>query len=170
MVEGTQRRSLVIVLLFLLANGCVGVSDVNRQAPPDSEQPIVAGSLAEQVHELVNRHRAAAGLEPLVWNPTLSSLAAEHSRLMASGDRPFGHDAFEERVAAARQALGVSTAAENVATNNYPESQAADRVVEGWLNSPGHRRNIDGDFQLSGVGVARTSEGVYFATQLYAAP
>jgi hypothetical protein len=30
----------------------------------------------------------------------------------------------------------------------------AREVVDGWLHSPGHRRNIEGDFRLTGIGLA----------------
>jgi uncharacterized protein YkwD len=163
------RIGLRFIAAALLAASCSGLP-TRQETPEEPGSGAAPGSLDLQIHEQVNRHRQSAGLPPLTWSSVLADLAAAHSRRMASGEVPFGHDGFEERVATARQAIGVSRAAENVATNNYPVGEAAARVVQGWLASPGHRRNIDGAFQLTGVGVARTSSGTYFATQLYAAP
>jgi hypothetical protein len=43
--------------------------------------------------------------------------------------------------------------------------------VEGWLKSPGHRRNLlDHQATQSGVGVALRSEGTYFFTQIFLFP
>jgi uncharacterized protein YkwD len=43
----------------------------------------------------------------------------------------------------------------------------AREVVDGWLNSPGHRRNIEGDFRLTGIGIAKRSDGMVYFTQIF---
>jgi uncharacterized protein YkwD len=122
------------------------------------------------VHDRVNARRQSLGLPALTWHSTVAQLAADHSARMANGSRPFGHDGFEERIASAAATLTVSSASENVATNNYPVDRVAQQVVDGWISSSGHRRNLEGDFQLTGVGVARSPAGDYFVTQIYLAP
>jgi uncharacterized protein YkwD len=57
---------------------------------------------------------------------------------------------------------------ENVASNSFPRTVVARIVVRGWLDSPGHRRNLQGNYALTGIGVVRSANGEYFATQLYA--
>ena len=42
--------------------------------------------------------------------------------------------------------------------------------MTGWLQSPGHRRNIEGDFDLTGIGIVRVAAGTYFFTQLFVTP
>jgi uncharacterized protein YkwD len=44
---------------------------------------------------------------------------------------------------------------------------SAKEVVEGWLNSPGHKRNIEGDFTLTGIGVAKNNKGIIYYTQIF---
>jgi uncharacterized protein YkwD len=39
--------------------------------------------------------------------------------------------------------------------------------VQGWLNSPGHLKNIQGDFDLTGIGVVKTAQNRYYFTQLF---
>lgn len=41
-------------------------------------------------------------------------------------------------------------------------------AVEGWIKSPGHRKNLLGAFDLCGIGVAQSSGGEFFFTQLFA--
>ena len=36
-----------------------------------------------------------------------------------------------------------------------------------WLNSPGHRKNIEGDFTHIGIGVVKNDAGVYYFTQIF---
>ena len=41
-----------------------------------------------------------------------------------------------------------------------------DAVMAGWLNSPGHRANIENaSFRAIGIGVVRASNGTYYWTQ-----
>ena len=54
--------------------------------------------------------------------------------------------------------------AENVALG-YPN---AETVVEGWMNSTGHRRNIlDGSVVETGIAVARSSTGGLYYCQVF---
>lgn len=57
-----------------------------------------------------------------------------------------------------------SVAAENIAAGyTSPES-----VVEGWINSPGHRENILSDNKYLGVGLALGGIYGYYWTQCFA--
>ena len=83
---------------------------------------------------------------------------------MATGKTPLGHDGFNSRIQRISSQLGkVNRSAENVAYG----SRTAKDVVNGWLSSPGHRQNIEGDFNLTGIGVARNSRGEFYFTQLF---
>jgi len=54
--------------------------------------------------------------------------------------------------------------AENVALG-FPN---AETVVEGWMNSSGHRRNIlDRDVIETGIGIARSSAGGIYYCQVF---
>ena len=58
-------------------------------------------------------------------------------------------------------------AAENIA-KGYQTPAA---VVNGWMNSEGHRKNMLGDFQMLGVGAAYnagSAYGFYFTQDFYA--
>jgi len=39
--------------------------------------------------------------------------------------------------------------------------------VQGWLKSPGHRKNIKGDFDVTGIGVSKNAQGDYYFTQIF---
>lgn len=112
----------------------------------------------------VNEHRRAKGLAPLQANSFISSVALQHSRDMLSGKTPFGHDGFHDRIDRIRKRLGpIRVAAENVASG----PMSAREVVDGWLNSPGHRKNIEGNFKLTGIGLARRGDGMIYFTQIF---
>lgn len=72
---------------------------------------------------IVNRLRAAAGLHPLTYDPSLSAWASQNNS--AQCHRGIGHHI---------NPCGVQNCGWN-----YPTAEA---VANGWMNSPGHRRNL----------------------------
>jgi uncharacterized protein YkwD len=36
-----------------------------------------------------------------------------------------------------------------------------------WINSPGHRENIEGDYNLSGIGIYKNRNGVLYFTHIF---
>lgn len=164
----TPRFRALALALLLPLSGCLPAAEVRDGASdPGLSAPLV--EIEREVHARVNEYRSSRRLAPLQRDPVLASLARDHSARMARGERPFGHDGFEDRVRAARAGRALEGVSENVATNNYPVNQVAARVVVGWVESSGHRRNLEGGFDIAGVGVARAPSGDYFITQLYAA-
>jgi len=51
---------------------------------------------------------------------------------------------------------------------NWGSTDPVGVAVSGWLNSTGHRNNIEGNYDLTGVGVAKSSDGKYYLTQMFA--
>ena len=123
--------------------------------------------LERQVHDLVNVHRQARGLSPLAYNEEIASIARRHSQDMATGRAGVGHQGVEERRNDLVHVIAFKEFAENVAGNSYVLSRTAHETVEGWLKSPGHRQNIEGDFNLTGVGIAQSATGLCFFTQIF---
>lgn len=121
-------------------------------------------SMSADILRYVNEHRRAMGLHALQANSYISSIALGHSRDMLTGRSPFGHDGFHQRIDQIQGHLGfVHVAAENVASG----PMSAREVVDGWLHSPGHRHNIEGDFQLTGIGLASAPNGMIYFTQIF---
>ncbi len=109
--------------------------------------------------EYANRERAAAGLQPLKWNDALAAAAREHARVMVRENvlthQATGELSLEQR--AARAGATFSVIAENVAIGPDAES-----IHDGWMHSPGHRRNILNP-AVTAVGIAtlRGSDGIF---------
>lgn len=121
-------------------------------------------AIEKAVYNQVNQYRASKGLSPLTANTRMSEQARLHSQNMASGKVPFGHQDFQQRVTAV--AIAYSSAAENVAYNQG-YSDPATQAVQGWIKSTGHRQNIEGNFNLTGIGVATNAQGQYYFTQMF---
>lgn len=134
-----------------------------------SPPPVDPGTsaLESSIHQLVNKHRASRDHPALRFDPRVAALAREHSEAMASGQRSFSHEGFDGRASAIRAFLPARALAENVAYDSRSGGQLTARVVEGWIASGGHRRNIEGDFTITGVGAARGDRGIYYFTQIF---
>jgi hypothetical protein len=114
---------------------------------------------------LTNNFRRQQGLRPLRWSQALANCGRWHSFMMAIGRRGFGHDAFESR--AKNYPFKKTNAAENVAWNEGAKD-VAKMAVDGWINSPGHRKNMLADNDLCGISCWRNLKGQWYFTQLFA--
>lgn len=140
--------------------------------------------LEQLIHEEVNRVRKSHGLKPLEWDPLLNKIAREHSEDMAlknyvdhknkKGESP------SDRALRHRYPTSI---AENIYQgflykkayykNGVPieydwlsDREMAKEVVKGWLNSPGHRKNLlHPHYRKEGIGVAITKDWKILVTQ-----
>jgi uncharacterized protein YkwD len=136
-------------------------------APAAKDEQYLA--LVNRVHRQVSEFRREHGLKPLTLDPTISAEAREHSAEMARSGKTISHRGFNQRLEDIRKKIAYRAAAENVAAAAGHED-AARTVVEGWKNSLHHRKNILGDFSLTGIGVAQSNNGIYFFTQIFVEP
>ncbi|KJK51075.1 CAP domain-containing protein [Streptomyces sp. NRRL F-4428] len=115
--------------------------------------PTASGAVAA-VLALVNQERAAAGCPAVTLNAKLTKAAQDHSADMAA-TRNMSHtgsDGSDPGARITRAGYAWRTYGENVAYGySTPE-----KVMEGWMNSPGHRENIlNCSFKEIGIGLAQ---------------
>jgi uncharacterized protein YkwD len=133
-------------------------------APAPASPAALAAGPAAQVVQLVNQQRAAAGCAPMTVNAQLTTAAQLHSQDQAARTTMshVGGDGstFDQRIL--RTGYRADAMAENVAFG-YPTAAA---VMDGWMNSPGHRANIlNCALKGIGVGVATGPDGLLYWTQ-----
>ena len=164
-----MRRAAALLALAALG-ACVPVMvPVGTARLPTSTggAAVPTATLEREMHQLVNQHRARRGLPALQYDERVAEQAREHSAAMAARARAFGHEGFDQRGAAIARVLPYHGLAENVAYDGRGGANLASLVVEGWLGSAAHRGNIEGAYDLTGIGVARDREGVVYATQIF---
>lgn len=134
----------------VLGRGSVTVQRRASGAPTRSDREAVS---ARALVDAMNRQRAAYGLGPLRLNESLSLAATDRVADMFE-QRYFAHvapDGTQPFVWIHRRGYHYRTAGENLAVGYT----TADRVVGGWMRSPGHRANILGrSFEEIGIAVA----------------
>lgn len=124
--------------------------------------------LAELV-KLVNKHRVSIGAVEMTSNTMLNKAAQRHSCYMAeykvmshTGGPQASDRELIDRIA--NTGYHYQAAGENVASGQT----TAKNVMKAWLNSPGHRRNIEStDFDEIGVGLRESDNGGNYWTQVF---
>lgn len=119
-------------------------------------------SVEEDILQLVNAHRASIGKEALSTNTLATQLAKEHTLFMI-GQEQISHDNFDYRA----DKLFDEENANNVGENVAAKQKSAEYVMEAWLNSQGHRDNIEGDFTHIGISAIKNEVGEYYYTQIF---
>lgn len=141
---------------------------------PDSQPPVTEDEAetppAESVHpyvlrivELVNEEREKAGLNPVTLDAAASSAAMLRSREIVSSFSHTRPNGSSFSTALKEQGISYRRAGENIAWGQ----RSPEQVMEGWMNSSGHRANILGEsFTHIGVGYHQEN-GVNYWTQLF---
>src|SRR5207249_132434 len=115
-----------------------------------------------QLFEALNRERTAQGLSVLQWDDALFKAARQHALLMLNLNRLEHQLPSESNLEGRLAEAGVrfSVIAENIAIGPNPQT-----IHAGWMDSPGHRKNIL-DPRLTSVGIAAVrGPGGLFAVQ-----
>ena len=141
-----------------------------QQQQPDLEH------VEELIVQRVNDFRKKHDLAPLAPNDSLTLASEDFAGYMARTNR-YGHTADGTRPADRAKEAGyeLCIVLENIAyrysSEGFGDKELARGFVRGWKNSPGHRENmLDPDVTQTGVGVARSDDGKYFAVQMFGRP
>lgn len=159
---------------------------VTPDAASDDE---ITQEIESMIHIFVNRERTERGLNELSVDPELGLIARKHSEDMAqnryfSHDSPSGDGPDERAIESGYRCSGgyyvglgeniyqgwlYSSVSYGFGGTQYDwltPLEIATNAVTGWMDSPGHRKNIlDASYVRSGVGVAVSVEGEVLFTQ-----
>ena len=97
---------------------------------------------------LINDYRVSQGLNPLQVINHISYKSQEHNEYMIDKN-VVNHDYFEQRSNNIIHVLGAERVGENIAYNYV----TAESAMQAWLNSPGHKANLLGDYTHFGISV-----------------
>jgi uncharacterized protein YkwD len=156
---------LLLIVAVAAVPGPASAATVCASADgPTAQTSTVA--LANAALCLVNQERTSRGLRPLKSNRRLSKAAGGHARDMVARGY-FSHDSangasFVDRIRKAGYvpARAFPSLGEDLAWGSGPLGTPRE-IVQGWMNSPGHRANIlDPKFREGGMGVAFGDVGV----------
>jgi uncharacterized protein YkwD len=185
-----KAPAVALGLTLLLA--VAPAAGTKRPGQPD----IRISNLERRVHDLINKERIDHELTVLAFDERLSAIARGHSHDMASRGF-FSHTNPEGRDATARGKLAGFTCRKQIARNTFSEGlgenlfqdnlysririsgnersydwntleEIAAHSLKGWMNSPGHRRNIlEKNYGQAGIGIAVSDDDKVYITQLF---
>jgi uncharacterized protein YkwD len=165
-------RDILAGMLLLVCAACE-----STPPPPDpvTQIPALEGRIFEIVNE--ERHVIDPRAKDLALDSELVEVARQRSVDMAAHNG-FADGSGDPHISATRlmaeDAKFQGLLGENVAAERYAKAtgidvdQCAQAIVGTWLASPSHKENLSfGDYTLTGVGVAMSSDTIY-VTQLFA--
>jgi hypothetical protein len=142
-----RRRWLASVVAMTLAIVGLGASAL---ADSGSEQGFLSA---------INSTRSSSGLGPLTMDGGLQSHARRHTADMIAADEIY-HSSSAELQAAAGS--GWDKLGENVGRGGSVSS-----LHQAFLDSPGHKANILGDYNYVGIGADTADNGVLYVTVVF---
>ena len=140
------------------------LNDLYYQNPENTR--ICKDEIGKKCLELTNEFRKRNNLPILEWDDEIWRVAYVHSENMGKKKVPFGHEGFNERIKKFR--FYYSFAAENVfMCNGYSQYNIAEMGVNGWINSPGHRKNLLSYSSHCAIATYRSGYGEFYLTQIF---
>lgn len=148
-------------------------SQPENPGTPDNNQPenpsvpdtdTENANFVRQVVNLVNQERAKAGLSPVTADTSIQAAAQVRAKEI---EKSFSHtrpDGSSFSTALTQQGVTYRGSGENIAWGQKTPEQ----VMNGWMNSDGHRANIlNKNFTKIGVGYHQNASGTNYWTQLF---
>jgi uncharacterized protein YkwD len=112
---------------------------------------------------LINNYRVSIGLKALEKINHVSYKSEEHDNYMIANN-VVNHNDFEARSSNIIKVLGAVKVSENIAYN-YNSAQGA---FDAWLNSEGHKQNIEGDYTHFGISIRENpANGKKYYTNIF---
>jgi uncharacterized protein YkwD len=151
---------------FLLILALTFTSCSNNEA--SSEETAIAlksyqySSTELDLMDRINQHRSSIGLAVLQQIEHVSFKAYEHNLFMIDNNQVSHHN-FNQRSQHLRQTLPASRVGENLAFN----FQSNSGVLNAWLASDGHAKNIEGDFTHFGISISTDNNGRKYYTNIF---
>lgn len=157
-VSKFKAWSVVLVACFCLSCG----SDQDVTAEIISDQSANYLQMETEIHEQINKYRLSQGLAALEPVGLIASQAGDHNSHMIA-NKEVCHHGFGHREKQLEDGLGAQVVAENVGYG----FQTAQGVVQAWIKSEAHKKNIEGDFDSMGIAASQNNEGLYYFTNIF---
>jgi len=116
-----------------------------------------------EILDAVNNYRKSKGLTTLQKLDDITIEAVDHTKYMVNLN-VVNHDNFNIRYQNLVQEIGARAVSENVGFGY----RTAEAVVEAWINSEGHRQNIEGSYTHFGISVDQDQNGKNYFTNIFA--
>lgn len=155
--------ALVCVLMFSSCSKDTDLPEENTALKTaDLVDYVTYTQIETDVLAAVNDHRISIGLSSLERVDGITFHAYDHNEYMIQ-QKKVSHDNFSTRYSNLVKEIGAKAVGENVAYG-YRTAGAA---VKAWINSEGHKENMEGDYTHFGISVAQDEDGKNYFTNIF---
>ncbi len=155
--------SFLIVVCSITTISCSSDSDELTNTSSQLITNYVYSDDEIQLFDAINSYRIEQGLNPLILINHISYKSQEHNLYMIEKN-VVNHDYFFERSNNIIEVLGAVKVAENIAYNY----NNANSVLYAWLNSPDHKKNLDGNYTHIGISITvNATNGKKYYTNMF---
>jgi uncharacterized protein YkwD len=154
-----------IVFLVLVSFSIVSCSKEDVSTPVDVSQANAKYNYTAEETELINlinNYRKSNGFNELQVADFMSIKSEEHCNYMITAGA-VSHDFFKNRYDAIVEVMSAKTVSENLAYS-YSTPQA---TLNAWLNSAGHKANLEGDYTHFGLSIRANADGKKYYTNIF---
>jgi uncharacterized protein YkwD len=152
MIMKKIMRTMLFIAILVAMNACSADSAEAGLETTTPTETLVANYTYNDTEietmRLLNEYRLSIGLNSLERINHISYKCEEHNKYMIQNN-VVDHNDFVARSTNMTNVLGAKRVGENVAYN-YKTPEAA---VRAWIDSPGHKENIVGDYTHFGLSV-----------------
>lgn len=164
-----MRKVMLTLFAFLTISFLTSCSS-DTESVDSTNAPIADATAKSYNHstfelellDLINEYRVSKGLNALTVIEHISYVCAGHDDYMIEMNA-VNHDNFNERTINMQYVLGAVRVGENVAYG-YSTPQS---VLNAWIESDGHRANLEGNYTHFGIAVKDNLEGRKYYTNLF---
>ncbi len=153
---------LSLLFLCVLITSCSDSNEQEVEETGNNNTETETVSIETEILRLINEHRNSKNLSTLEISEIIKSQTDAHTDYMiAKGE--ISHDNFGDRSDYLKANDDAKSMAENVAIGY----SSAKSVVNGWLNSEGHRKNIEGNYTHFNVTAKQNNGGTWYYTNIF---
>lgn len=155
-------RAIMPLVLVLTLVSCSSDSSEDLASADTTAKSYTYTPEEAELLDQINDYRESIGLNALQPVEHVSFKSEEHNEYMIAKNE-INHDFFQERSKNIIAVLGASKVNENVAYNYATPAS----VLHAWLQSPGHKANIEGDFTHFGASIRIAENGNKYYTNIF---
>lgn len=155
----------LVASIFVFTMSCSSDSSEDIAPETNQSQNLVipqSKTIEIEIMELINEYRISQGFNVLNNNGIIKGQAYTHTEYMVVNDN-VSHDNFYARKSYLINNVGAEAVTENVAFG-FTNAQS---VVNAWLNSEGHKQNIEGDFTDFEISAEQNADGKWYFTNIF---
>ncbi|SNR16232.1 CAP domain-containing protein [Tenacibaculum jejuense] len=155
-------KSLFFICCLAIFSCSSNEENIDTNGDENLENPTNEVDYETQILNLLNKHRTDNGLAELAVLDIIKTQTEAHTDYMI-GKGDISHDNFSDRSDFLQQNADARSTAENVAFG-YNNAQS---LVNAWINSDGHRRNIEGNFTHFNITAKQNKNGAWYYTNIF---